>query len=90
MPGENRTTPSLQQLREELAELEAAREALLRERRIYRRLGFSVERLNLQLHHLEARRAACSRAIEALQEGQREKAPGLGSIGPRYESSPLR
>lgn len=89
MAEDSKTMPSLQQLQEELAELEAAREALLKERRVFRRLGFSVERLNLQLHRLEARRAACSRAIEAMRASQREKAHGLGSVGPRFESSPL-
>jgi len=77
---------SLQDVQRELAELESERAALTQERRTYRRLGFSTERLNLRLCHLNARQAACEQALKRLQG--KEQPSGL-IIKARSGSSPL-
>lgn len=89
MAGKELAALSPQELQQEISELESARAALTRDKQIYRRLGFSVERINLKLRRLEARHSACVEALKRAQMERREQAAGLRSAGARYESSPL-
>jgi hypothetical protein len=53
----------LNELQRELAVMEAEKAELLREQRLFRRLGFSTERLKLKLCRLESRRVQCADAL---------------------------
>jgi hypothetical protein len=54
-------------LERELSELAGRKAELKRERGLYRRLGFSTERVDLSLRRLEARRSQCDKLLHRLQ-----------------------
>ncbi|MDA8216916.1 MAG: hypothetical protein M0Z94_04785 [Dehalococcoidales bacterium] len=88
MAGNAEIAMTLQELGKEIAELDNARESLQRERKIYRRLGFSIERLNLRLRKVEARRAECKDLMRRCKGAQRDNTSGLPGIAASYKSSP--
>lgn len=72
--GDSEATLTLGQLKRELAKLEAARDDLLRERKMFRRLGFSTERINLRLCQINGRYARYEQALhQRLADEQRPR-----------------
>ncbi|MCL4466449.1 MAG: hypothetical protein M1401_08460 [Chloroflexi bacterium] len=66
---------SVHDLEGELAELARRRAELVRERGLFRRLGFSQERLNLALRQVDRRQSRCQELLQRRQ-GDRRSAEG--------------
>ena len=67
-------TPRLDEMERELAALEEAKAELQRESRMFRRLGFSTERIRLRLCQVDARRARYAQEVRRLKAEQQRKA----------------
>jgi hypothetical protein len=74
MAPEGRYPANLERLVAELAEIKSRREALLKEKQIYWRLGFSRDRINVLLRQVDIKQAHCEEQIKALRNAQRASA----------------
>lgn len=87
MAPEKRVPATIEQLEQELADLKARREALLREKQIFWRLGFSTDRLRVLLRQVDAQQERCEVALRELRKAERARASFAGRE-PEYKSQP--
>ena len=85
MSGQGDQGLSIQDLERELVDLARRREELLKERALFKRLGFSAERVNLALRLNEQRRGKVASLLARLNGQTQEQ---KGKVGGAQAHSP--